>query len=290
MERHRSTISDPPVHWADQTAQRIVTQRGPLGPEKHHFTCASGITPSGTIHIGNFREIVSVDLVVRALRDLGQETRFIYSWDDFDVFRKVPANMPRQELLAEYLRWPITEVPDPHEAEESYARYNEAVLESVLPRVGVDPEYLYQASRYRAGHYAAEIRQALAARDTIRNLLNEHRTEPLAADWWPVSVFSHFSRTDNTKVLGWDGEWSLTYRCTDTGKEETVDLRSADNVKLPWRIDWPMRWNIEQVDFEPAGKEHHSAGGSFDTAKTIAREVFSFDAPVTFKYDVISLK
>jgi lysyl-tRNA synthetase class 1 len=286
----RSTITEPATHWADQTAERIIRQRGPLGPGKDHFTCASGITPSGTIHIGNFREIVSVDLVVRALRDYGQKVRFIYSWDDFDVFRKVPANMPKPEMLTGYLRWPITEVPDPHDEEESYARYNEAVLEQVLPQVGVEPEYIYQAGRYRASGYAEGIRRALEHRDTIRRLLDEHRTEPLPDDWWPVSVFSHFSHTDEITILGWDGEWGLTYRCERTGKEETVDIRNADNVKLPWRIDWPMRWNEEKVDFEPAGKEHHSAGGSYDTARTIAKEVYDYEAPVTFKYDFISIK
>jgi len=286
----RATIASPAVHWADQNAERIIAQRGPLGPEKAHFTCASGITPSGVIHIGNFREIVSVDLVVRALRDLGQEARFIYSWDDFDVFRKVPKNMPNQELLTEYLGWPITEVPDPHGEAESYARHNEAVLEKVLPDAGVEPNYLYQATKYAASEYAQGIRTALEHRDTIRRLLNEHRTGPLPDGWWPVSVFSHFSHTDRTTVVGWDGEWALTYSCDETGQQETVDLRTADNVKLPWRIDWPMRWSVEKVDFEPAGKEHHSAGGSFDTARTIAKEVYGIDAPVSFKYDFISIK
>jgi lysyl-tRNA synthetase class 1 len=286
----RATITSPATHWADQIAERIIAQRGPLGDGKKHFTCASGITPSGTIHIGNFREIVSVDIVVRALGDHGQKTRFIYSWDDYDVFRKVPVNMPNQEMLARHLRWPITEVPDPFGETESYARHNEAELESVLPRVGVTPEYIYQAGRYRGGDYAGGIRRALEHRDTIRDLLNEHRTQPLPDDWWPVSVFSRFTHKDTTTVLDWDGEWALTYRCDESGREETVDLREADNVKLPWRVDWPMRWSVEQVDFEPAGKEHHSAGGSFDTARTISAAVYDYEAPVTFKYDFISIK
>ena len=282
--------SGPPIHWADQIADRIVAERGPLGEEKERFTCASGITPSGTVHIGNFREIISVDLVARALADAGQRVRFIYSWDDFDVFRKVPRNMPEQEMLHSYLRWPITDVPDPYGELDSYAARNERDLEDVLPEVGVFPEYLYQAQRYRAGEYARGIRTALEHRETIRTLLDEHRTTPLPDDWWPVSVFSRFSHKDTTKVTGWDGEWGLTYRCEETGKEETVDLRETDLVKLLWRIDWPMRWRVEQVDFEPAGKEHHSAGGSFDTARTIATEIYGARPPVTFKYDFISIK
>ena len=95
------------LHWADQTAEKIIRERGDLDS----YTCASGITPSGTVHIGNFREIISVDLVVRALRDRGKKVRFIYSWDDYDVFRKVPENMPGKETLQNYLRYPITMVP-----------------------------------------------------------------------------------------------------------------------------------------------------------------------------------
>ncbi|MFP4376088.1 MAG: lysine--tRNA ligase [Spirochaetales bacterium] len=288
-ERNQEQRSTP-VHWADQTALRVVSERGPIGDGKPHFTCASGITPSGVIHIGNFREIISVDLVVRALRDAGHPVRFIYSWDDFDVFRKVPKNMPEQEMLTAHLRWPITDIPDPYGKDGSYAEHNERVLEAVLPEVGVVPEYIYQTRRYRSGAYAGGIRRALEAKETIRGLLDEHRTTPLPEDWWPVSVFSTFTHKDTTTVLNWDGEWGLTYRCDETGNEETVDLRETDVVKLPWRVDWPMRWMVEQVDFEPAGKEHHSAGGSFDTAKTISKAVYDYDAPVTFKYDFISIK
>ena len=96
--------SSKQMHWADQTAEKIIRERGDLDS----YTCAAGITPSGTVHIGNFREIISVDLVVRALRDRGKTVRFIYSWDDYDVFRKVPANMPKLEILEQYLRFPIT--------------------------------------------------------------------------------------------------------------------------------------------------------------------------------------
>ena len=91
------------VHWADITADKIIRERKQfLNDKKTKYVCASGITPSGTVHIGNFREIISVELVVRALRQKGADVRFIYSWDDYDVFRKVPKNMPNQEELAKY--------------------------------------------------------------------------------------------------------------------------------------------------------------------------------------------
>ncbi len=280
---NKNTVN--PVHWADIHARNIVRQRG----EKDVYVCASGITPSGTVHIGNFREIISVELVVRALRELGKQVRFIYSWDDYDVFRKVPGNMPDQEMLARCLRKPITLVPDTTGKYDSYARANEKPLEDLLPAVGVNPEYIYQAERYRASGYASQIRTALEHADEIRSYLNEHRTEPLPDTWLPVSVFSTFTDKDTTEVLSWDGEWGITYRCLETGKEETLDLRKSSGVKLPWRIDWPMRWALEGVDFEPAGKDHHSEGGSFDTSKKIV-SVFGGVPPYSFQYDFIRIK
>ena len=43
----------------------------------------------------------------------------------------------------------------------------------------------------------------------------------------------------------------------------SADIRTWDfskdfNCKLAWKIDWPMRWMIEGVDFEPGGKDHAS--------------------------------
>ncbi|MCL2190436.1 MAG: lysine--tRNA ligase [Treponema sp.] len=276
------------AHWADEYAERIIREKG----EKDLYTCASGITPSGTVHIGNFREIISVDLVVRALRDLGRKVRFIYSWDDYDVFRKVPKNMPKQDVLEKHLRFPITMVPDPWERDSSYARHHEVDVESRLPAVGISPEFLYQAERYRESRYAQGIRRALERRDALKDILDKFRDgeHKIQGEWWPVSVFCDSCNRDETDIEGWDGEWGLGYKCVACGHGETVDIRNAKGVKLGWRVDWPMRWEYEKVDFEPAGKDHHSQGGSFDTARLVSKEVYGWDAPVSFRYDFIGIK
>ena len=273
-------------HWADTYAEKIIREKG----DKELYVCASGITPSGTVHIGNFREIISVELVVRALRERGKKVRFVYSWDDYDVFRKVPKNMPNREMLADYLRKPITLTPDPFGKEESYARHNEREVEELLPRVGILPEYIYQAGEYRASRYAEGIRTALEHRERAREILNEHRTDPLPQDWWPITVFCASCSRDTTRVEGWDGEYGVAYRCSSCGHSEQADLRSTPAVKLFWRIDWPMRWAHEKVDFEPAGKDHHSEGGSFDTGRRLVKELYGFDAPTSFQYDFIGIK
>lgn len=279
-------MANKSTHWADITADKIIREHS----DKETFVCASGVTPSGTVHIGNFREIISVELVYRALKEKGRQARFIYSWDDYDVFRKVPKNMPNQDKLEGYLRFPITLVPDPYGKQESYARANEKILEELLPQVGVNPDYIYQSAQYRASRYAQGIRTALEKKADIRRILDEHRTSPLPEDWTPVSVFCNNCNRDTTSVDSWDGQWGVAYSCSSCGHSETVDLRETGAVKLPWRIDWPMRWREEGVDFEPAGKDHHSEGGSFDTAERVVQEIYGGRPPITFQYDFISIK
>ena len=280
-------------HWADETAAKIVFEKsGAAGDEKELYTCASGITPSGSVHIGNFREIISVELVAQSLRDMGKNVRFIYSWDDYDVFRKVPADMPKQDELKNYLRSPITMVPDPWERDANYARHHEVDVENTLPKVGISPEYIYQAERYRTSVYAQGIRKALEKRSVLKDILDKFRDEEhkIQGEWWPVSVFCEKCNKDETEIEGWDGDWGLSYKCKKCGCAETLDIRSAKGIKLSWRIDWPMRWEYEKVDFEPAGKDHHSQGGSFDTAKHVCKDVYNWDAPITFRYDFIGTK
>jgi len=274
------------THWADNYAEKIIREKG----DKALYVCASGVTPSGTVHIGNLREIITVELVVRALRDRGKKVRFIYSWDDYDVFRKVPDNMPNQEMLAGYLRQPITLTPDPYKTEDNYARRNEKEIEELLPIVGIHPEYIYQAERYRAANYAEGIRKALEHRERLREILSEHRKEPLPPDWWPISVFCTACNRDTTQITDWDGSDGVSYTCSSCGHEERLDLKDTGAVKLFWRVDWPMRWAEEEVDFEPAGKDHHSEGGSFTTSRPIVREIYEHEAPTTFQYDFVRIK
>ncbi len=279
----------PANHWADIMAQKIIREKGDLDL----YTCASGITPSGTVHLGNFREIITVDLVARALRDQGKNVRFIYSWDDYDVFRKVPANMPKLETLEKYLRYPITLVPDTTGRDENYARHHEVDIERQLPRVGIHPEFLYQAQRYRANRYAEGIKIALQNRETIKECLNEFRDEQhkIKSDdvYWPASIFCSKCNRDTTQITEYDGEYGVSYKC-ECGCEEKIDIRKFSGIKLGWRIDWPMRWNEEKVIFEPGGKDHISPGGSYDTAKLVSKKIYGWDAPITMRYDFVNLK
>lgn len=277
----------PTVHWADHTAQELIEKH----PSKMKFTCASGISPSGMVHIGNFREVITVDLVVRSLKERGKSVRFIYSWDDYDAYRKVPVNVPNQELLKENLRKPLALVPDPFERKASYATHFEAEFEQSLQAVEVNPEFIRQNEPYRAAVYKEGILTALQNESTIRKILNAYRTEPLPESWTVLSIFCRDCKKDVTELKGWKETGEINYHCKICKKETTTNFNEPESgVKLLWRVDWPMRWAKEGVDFEPGGKDHSSEGGSFDTGCQIVREVWKKEPPAYVQYDFVIAK
>ncbi len=276
------------LHWADQTAKKVVEFWEKQEKGKKLYTVASGITPSGVVHIGNFRELITVELVKRALEKLGKKVRFIFSWDDYDAFRKVPKDMSKD--LEKYLRKPIVNVPDPFGCKhESYARHHEAMIEEILPIVGINVEFIYQSKQYRKCIYAKEMKTAMQRRNEIKAVLDKYREEPLKENWYPITIFCEKCDNDTTWVTAYDEEYLVSYECKCKHKD-TFDLRKKGISKLLWRVDWPMRWNYEKVDFEPAGKDHSTVGGSFDTGKVIIKAVWKRDPPIYQGYEFIFIK
>ncbi|MDR2268617.1 MAG: lysine--tRNA ligase, partial [Rickettsiales bacterium] len=271
------------LHWADLIARKIISEKG----DKEIYTLASGITPSGTIHIGKFREIITTELVSRALTRMGKKTRFIYSWDDYDTFRKVPSDMPEQEMLKSLLYQPIVDIPDVYGTEDSYARHNEVTLEKIAPVLGIaNIKFIYQSKMYRGGAYNDLIVKVADSAGKIREILQEFKTNEIDSDWFPIETYcGKCNRDRGIKFSNYNADKkTIDYECSLCGHKETINLRESRRLKLPWRIDWPMRWKYEDVDFEPGGTDHSSAGGSFDTAKVIVREIFGASAPVYAKY------
>ncbi|MDR1917382.1 MAG: lysine--tRNA ligase, partial [Christensenellaceae bacterium] len=114
------------AHWSEQLAKEVVKKY----PDKTEYVVASGITPSGSVHVGNYREFVTNYFVARQLKKMGKAVRMIFSWDEFDRFRKVPKNFlgtPTAEKLdyANFIGKPLVDTPSPYGNNESCAKYFE---------------------------------------------------------------------------------------------------------------------------------------------------------------------
>ncbi|MCY4444077.1 MAG: lysine--tRNA ligase [Proteobacteria bacterium] len=275
-------------HWADITAFKLVKSKD-LSADNNVITVASGISPSGTVHMGNFREVITADLVARSLRSLKQNVRLIHSWDNFDAFRKVPQNFPSKDNYESYLGKSLEDIPDPWHQAASLAQGRMKTFEEELAVVGIRPEYIYQQQQYHLGVYGKSIHKILQNMDVIQNILNAHRKDPLPKDWLPLVCYCPKCGSSKTH-LQYNGEDGVVCNCQSCSHQSTHSLQNSPYIKLTWRLDWPMRWAYESVDFEPGGKDHSSPGGSFDTAKEIIQDVFSKQAPQYLPYDFVRIK
>ena len=77
------------MHWSEELAKKIIAR----APEKEEYICAAGVSPSGSVHIGNFRDLATSYMVVKALEKQGKKAKLLISWDDYDRCRKIPANV-----------------------------------------------------------------------------------------------------------------------------------------------------------------------------------------------------
>ena len=271
------------MNWADVTADRLIKEKG----DKKSYVCASGISPSGHIHIRNFREIITTALVAQALKSKGKKVRFIYSWDDFDAFRKLPKDFPKE--FSKYIGMPLCKVPDPKGCHKSYAEHFEKELEDAIILLKMDIEFIRQGEIYQKCKYAKEIKFALNNKEKAREILNKFRKEPLAEDWMPLEVFCERCWKNTTNILDYDKKYEIHYEC-QCGYSNKFDFRKVGNASLLWRLDWPMRWFYEKVDFEPGGKDHSASGGSFDTGKRISKAIWDYEAPTYRAYEWIAIK
>ncbi len=277
--------------WAGPIADEV--RRARPGP----CTIATGVSPSGPIHIGNLREVFIADSVARALRERGELARLIYIADSYDPLRKVYPFLPKS--YEAHVGKPLSEIPDPEGCCASYADHflrGLDVLQELEIREGNDGKGnpsdrtvvpLRSDRLYKEGRYSGAIRTALDRRDDIARIMREVSTREVPEEWSPfMPICARCGRLDRTAVTGHDATHAA-YRC---GCGHSGRAPYAGGGKLGWRVDWPARWGLLGVTVEPFGKDIGAAGGSYDTGVRIAREVFGTEPPHPIYFEHILLK
>jgi lysyl-tRNA synthetase class 1 len=268
-------------HWADATAARVLAAGG--AP-----VISTGISPSGEVHIGNMREILTGDAIFRALADRGVAARFNYVADNFDPLRRVYPFLDARDY-AEHVGRPLSEIPCPCTRHASYAEHFLEPFLAALQALGVRVEVERADQLYKSGRMVPYVLQALQARERIAAILAELTGKEADADWWPFTPLCPACRRMNgARVVGFSRpQESVEYRCR-CGAGGSLPL--AGGGKLVWRVDWPARWKLLGVTVEPFGKDHATRGGSYDTGVRIVQEVFGGQPPLPVTYEWIRLK
>ncbi len=270
------------MHWADHAAQRLA-ERG----DKH--VIATGITPSGHIHVGNMREVLTGDMLRRACEDAGLDAELIYIADTADPLRKVYNFL--DDSYQQYVGHQLAAIPAPDdkgrpEGEGSYSEYFLRPFLEALQDTGTEVRVVDNHQAYLEGKYAEHSRTVCENVDAIREIIERVSGRELSSDWHPYSPLDSKGSLDGVVVQSY--EWPYLYWIDSHGASGKADLRKGDG-KLPWRIDWPARWDWNGITCEPFGKDHAAAGGSYDTGKEICT-LFGNEAPMSLPYEWISLK
>ncbi|NNG34376.1 lysine--tRNA ligase [Nakamurella aerolata] len=348
-----------------------VDRRGKTGP----IICASGLSPSGPVHLGNFRELITPHLVADEIRRRGRACEHILSWDDYDRFRRVPAGVdPSWE---QHIGKPLTAVPaPPGSPHPNWAEHFKAPLRQAMAELGIVVREISQTQMYTSGAYTDQILEAVGARKAIDNILDRYRTKQADADanagsesssdadsdsaapagsasdagdtaatepgtgarrrpgakakggkqnqkqaklsdeerqaaelaaegsgaadeddgsssaslgYFPYKPYCTVCGKDFTTVTSYDDVTTeLSYSCRN-GHSETVLLKDFRSGKLVWKVDWPMRWRYEGVDFEPSGVDHQSPGSSYVVGGQIVTEIFGGSQPLGPMYAFVGI-
>lgn len=280
------------AHICDRIEQYVQKTKG----EDATIVCASGISPSGPIHLGNLREVMTVHLMVEELLSRGRRVEHLHFWDDFDRLRKIPAGVP--SIYEAYIGCPLADIPDPFGMYDSYAtRYMTDFTQS-LGHLGIYPRFIRQSVAYRNGNYTPQIKEALARRFEIFDILAQFQTlqaqkesaSERRAAYYPFRVYCENCHKDTTTITQYEeASATVVYNCQICHHEDAFSLDEKVEGKLVWKVDWPMRWSVERVDFEPAGEDHSSPGSSFTVGQRIVREIYGDPAPQYASYAFVGM-
>jgi lysyl-tRNA synthetase, class I len=246
--------------WPFEEARKVL-KRYPQGkPGGAPIIFETGYGPSGLPHIGTFNEVLRTTMVRRAYEAMtGAETKLIAFSDDMDGLRKVPDNVPNQEMLTGYLGKPLTKIPDPFGKFESFAHHNNAMLREFLDRFGFEYEFVSSTDRYTSGAFDEALKNVLRHNQAILDIMLPTLRKERAATYSPVLPISPKSGIVlQVPVTVVDAEAGLV-SFEDEGEMITHSILSG-GAKLQWKVDWAMRWVALGVDYEMYGKDLTDSG------------------------------
>ncbi|MFV0643353.1 MAG: lysine--tRNA ligase [Sphingomonadaceae bacterium] len=252
--------------WPFQEAQRLA-KRYPDGKRDKAGALVpvlfeTGYGPSGLPHIGTFQEVLRTTLVRRAYEVLtgGHPTRLVAFSDDMDGLRKVPDNVPNQELLQQHLDKPLTRIPDPFGKYESFAHHNNAMLRDFLDRFGFDYEFMSASQCYNSGAFDDALKNVLRNNQAILDIMLPTLRAERAATYSPVMPISPATgHVLQVPVEVVDAEAGLI-RFTDEDGSTIEQSALGGMAKLQWKVDFAMRWVALGVDYEMYGKDLTDTG------------------------------
>lgn len=246
-------------------------------------------TPSGIIHMGSLKGPVIHDVLFKILKEKGIDVKFTYGFDDMDVIDGLPSNLV--DSMGQYMGVPIYKAPAP-DGNGSFGDHFSSVMKGALEELGIKPEIYKTSDLYKEGKFDEAIRFVLDNADKIRAVYSEMYHKEISSDWFPLQIeCPACGKLGTTRVTEWDGS-EVGFECSRTLVKwaEGCDTKGkispfGGSGKIPWKVEWAVKWWVFGVTVEGAGKDHASAGGSYDIARKIVKDVFNQEPPLWLPYE-----
>lgn len=276
------------MYWADKLAEQIVAS-GKFTP----YWVDDMKTPSGRVHIGSVRAVVTHALIHQALVDKGVKATFTYVLEDHDPMDAIPAYLDQAQYQP-HLGKPLYKIPSPQPGFKSYGHYFGSEYTDVFNQIGAHPQVIWGSQLYLSGRMNDMVRLCLDNADKIRGVYKTLYGQEKPSTWYPIyALCEHCGKLSTTVVTDWDGD-KITYECRPNaviwtqgcGHKGQISPLNG-NAKLPWKVEWPCKWKVIGVTVEGAGKDHMSAGGSHDFAKLVCESVVKYPVPFHFSHEFL---
>jgi len=241
--------------WPFVEAKKILQEKKTSIEKKGKITLQTGYGPSGLPHIGTFGEVARTSMIVNALNHLTNLPKEIITFsDDMDGLRKIPNNVPNQEILNQNLHKPLTSVPDPFKKYNSFGEHNNEMLKNFLNKFKFEYNFKSSTSLYKSGFFNSALQIVLenyqGIVDIIIPTLGKERQKtyspflPICPETGIVLEIPVLEILKNKSKIIFD----------NNGKKLESSILDG-NCKLQWKVDWAMRWYALDVDFEMYGKD-----------------------------------
>jgi len=241
--------------WPFVEAKKILRERKKYIEKKGKIILQTGYGPSGLPHIGTFGEVARTSMVVNALSYITEIPKEIITFsDDMDGLRKVPDNIPNQEILKNNLHKPLTKIPDPFEKFNSFGEHNNEMLKKFLDEFNFSYSFKSSTELYKKGFFNETLNLILEKYQDIMNIIIPTLGPERQKTYSPfLPICPDTGVVLEIPILEIDKKNSKIV-FNNFGKKIEKSILDG-NCKLQWKVDWAMRWFALDVDFEMYGKD-----------------------------------
>ena len=241
--------------WPFVEVRKLLKDRKDIITKKKKITFQTGYGPSGLPHIGTFGEVARTTMMINALNHIQKINHELITFsDDMDGLRKVPDNVPNNEILKKNLGKPLTAIPDPFKKFNSFGEHNNEMLKVFLKKFKFKFDFKSSTENYKNGVFNNSLMRVLEKYEEIMNIILPTLREERRKTYCPfLPICPKTGKVLEIPLLSMDKKTGKVIFDNKNEKIETNILNG--NCKLQWKVDWAMRWFTFDVDFEMYGKD-----------------------------------